>query len=86
MRACKSNLCQKVSILQMCHKCLIENFWSILKRKVYFDGWKAETNEVLIERTKKCLKIPLNVCQRLMRGLKTKVRKAADNGVLSVIN
>jgi hypothetical protein len=42
----------------MCHKCLIENFWSILKRKVYFDGWKAETNEVLIERTKKMLKNP----------------------------
>jgi hypothetical protein len=51
------------------------------------DGWKAETNEDLIKRIKEVLKeIPLNICQRLMRGLKTKVRKAADNGVLSVIN
>jgi transposase len=65
----------------------IENFWSILERKVYLNGWKAETNEDLIKRIKRVLKeIPPNVCQRLMRGLKTKVRKAADNGVLSVIN
>jgi hypothetical protein len=66
---------------------LIKNFWSILKRKVYLNSWKAETNEDLIKRIKRVLKeIPPNVCQRLMRGLKTKVRRAADNGVLSDIN
>lgn len=65
----------------------IEEFWSILKRKVYFDGWTAESDKHLIRKIKKELRnMPKNVCQNLMRGLKTKVRKAADNGVLSVIN
>jgi hypothetical protein len=65
----------------------IENFWSILKRRVYLNGWKAESDKDLIIKIKKELKnMPTNVCQRLMSGLKTKVRKAADNGVLSVIN
>jgi hypothetical protein len=41
----------------------------------------------LIIKIKKGLKnMPTNVCQRLMKGLKTKMRKVADNGVLSVIN
>jgi hypothetical protein len=65
----------------------IENFWGILKRRVYLNGWTAESDKDLIIKIKKELKnMPTNVCQRLMSGLKTKVRKAADNGVLSVIN
>ncbi len=65
----------------------IENFWSILKRRVYLNGWTEESDKDLIIKIKKELKnMPTNVCQRLMSGLKTKVRKAADNGVLSVIN
>jgi hypothetical protein len=65
----------------------IERFWSILKRKVYFDGWEAESNDHLIRKIKKELNnMPKTVCQSLMNGLKTQVRKAADNGVLSVIN
>jgi hypothetical protein len=65
----------------------IENFWSILKRRVYLNGWTAESDKDLIIKIQKELKnMPTNVCQRLMSGLKTKVRKAADNGVLSVIN
>ena len=65
----------------------IEIFWAILKRKVYSDDWTAESIEHLIKKIKKELKnMPSNVCQNLMSGLKTKVRKAADNGVLSVIN
>jgi hypothetical protein len=34
----------------------IQNFWSILKRKVYLDGWKVETSENLIKRIKKVFK------------------------------
>jgi transposase len=65
----------------------IENFWSILKSKVYSKGWTADSIEELIERIKlKLKKMPINICQSLMSGLKTKVRKAADNGLLSVIN
>ncbi len=67
--------------------CPIENFWSILKRKVYSNGYIAETTEDLIKRIKSELrKMPLKTCQNLMNSLKTKIRKAADNGVLSVIN
>jgi transposase len=65
----------------------IENFWSILKSKVYSNGWTADSTEKLVEKIKLELKkMPINICQRLMSGVKTKVRKAADKGVLSVIN
>jgi transposase len=65
----------------------IEKFWSILKRKVYSNGYIAETTEDLIKRMKSELrKMPLKTCQNLMNSLKTKIRKAADNGVLPVIN
>jgi hypothetical protein len=65
----------------------IENFWSILKSKVYSNGWTADSTEELVEKIKLELKkMSINICQRLMSGVKTKVRKAADKGVLSVIN
>ncbi len=41
----------------------------------------------LIRRIKNIIKnSPENLCQNLMRDLKTKVRKAADRGPLSVLN
>jgi hypothetical protein len=64
----------------------LKNF-GVFLREVYFDGWTAESDKHLIRKIKKELRnMPKNVCQNLMRGLKTKMRKAADNGVLSVIN
>ncbi len=65
----------------------IETFWANLKRKVYKNGWTASSTDELIKRIKKELKkIPVEDFQSLFRGLKTKIRKAADRGVLSVIN
>jgi hypothetical protein len=65
----------------------IENFWAILKERVYKNGWTAKNIEELIRKIKLELKnMPITICQNLVSGLKTKVRKAADNGVLSVIN
>jgi len=65
----------------------IEIFWANLKRKVYINGWTASSTDQLIKRINKVLKkIPVEDFQNLFRGLKTKIRKATDRGVLSVIN
>ncbi len=59
----------------------------IKKRNVYKNGWRGEKIEDLIVKIKKELKKLLpEICQNYLRTLKTKVRKAADNGVLSVVN
>jgi transposase len=65
----------------------IERFWAHLKRNVYENGWTAKTAEELIKKIKSEIKKfgPEN-CQALLQGTKTKIRKAADNGPLSVIN
>jgi transposase len=65
----------------------IERFWANLKKKVYEKDWTAQTPEELIKKIKSELrKMPSNTCQNLMRRVKTKVRTAADRGVLSVHN
>ena len=76
------------AILQMYCNCdPIEKFWALLKKSVYDSGWTCDTHEELITRIRYCLgKMPKDISQNLMRGVKTKVRKAADRGVLSVIN
>lgn len=65
----------------------IERFWAILQKKLYINGWTTEDINQLIRRIKNIIKNSSeNLCQNLMRGLKTKVRKAADRGPLSVLN
>lgn len=64
----------------------IENFWSILKRKVYEMGWEAQNEQQLIDRIKRKLKdIDLSVVQDLIRGVRTILRKIEDNGPLAAI-
>ena len=64
----------------------IENFWACLCQKVYEDGWQAQTQQELIERIERKLKdFDLNFLQTLMRGLKTKLRSIASNGVSSYL-
>lgn len=64
----------------------IERFWAILKERMYANGWATEDIQELIKRIKWCIKrMPKNISQNLLRDTKTKVRKAADKGVLSVI-
>jgi len=63
----------------------IEKFWAILKIDVYKDVWTAKTIPELIKRiTLKLKSLRPNLSQNLMKGLKTKVRNAEDNGVLLV--
>jgi len=65
----------------------IERFWAYLRQKLYENGWTTEDTAVLTRRITTIIrKSPENLCQNLTRGLKRKVRKAADRGVLSVIN
>ncbi len=65
----------------------IEKFWANLKRKVYKNGWTASSTDEQIKRIKKELKkTPVEDFQSLFGGLKTEIRKAADQGVLSMIN
>ena len=64
----------------------IEKFWAILKEKVYKDGWEASSFRMLKQRITSILsQLDNDFCQRLFSGLKSKLRIAADNGVLSVI-
>ncbi len=65
----------------------IETFWGNLKRNVYRNSFVAENTKKLNSKIKLKLKnMGTESVQNHMRGLKTKVRKAADRGVLSVIN
>ena len=63
----------------------IELFWNHLKARVYADGWEAENTQQLKFRISEKLATfsDFYFCN-LMSNLKTKVRKAADNGLISV--
>ena len=63
----------------------IENFWAILKQRVYQGGWKAKNKQDLIRRIKATAKkLDSNVFQKLFKGLKTKVRKASEGALKSI--
>lgn len=63
----------------------IENYFSILKQRVYAENWSAENRDQLIRRIKKCTKeISLQTYQSLFCNLKTKIRKASQFGLYSV--
>ena len=65
----------------------IEHYWSILKSNVYKNGWTAKSVKHLERRIRSTIKkTSAQTCQNLMRDIKTNTRKAADRGVLSIIN
>jgi hypothetical protein len=62
----------------------IENFWGCLVQKVYENGWEAKTEAQLSLRIKSKLKeFDIHFLQDLMKGVKGKLRKIADEGVFS---
>lgn len=64
----------------------IENFWSVLKRMVYDNGWEARNEQQLINRIKRKLKeIDINTVQNLNRDIRSTLRKIEDHGPLSVL-
>ena len=64
----------------------IEMYWSILKQKVYENNWSAKNRDQLIKRIKLCeKKIESTTYQNLFRSLKTKMRRAVEHGLESLI-
>ena len=60
----------------------IENFWSILKQKVYAGNWSAKSWEVLIRQIKKILReIDQNVIVKMFENLGDKINSAANCGL-----
>ena len=64
----------------------IENYWGILKMKVYEGNWSAKSREHLIRRIKiKQKEIDQNVVMKMFDKLKGKVHSANINGLNSLI-
>lgn len=59
----------------------IENFWAVLKRKVYEKGWEAQNDKQLIGRIKRKLK----EIDQSVEKVRYTLRKIGDNGPLSVL-
>ncbi len=65
----------------------IERFWAYLGKKLNEGSFSTDNIKTLVRRIRKIIRNrPENLCQNLMKRVKTKVRTAADRGVLSVIN
>lgn len=59
----------------------IENLWAILSRKVYENGWEAQSHEQLISRIKsKMNEINVLAVQSMMDNVKSKLHEIEING------
>ena len=57
----------------------VEDFWGLLKGKVYQGGWEADSEQQLKKRIKKCLReLDWEAVRGVMEKVKTNLRKAAD--------
>ena len=64
----------------------IENFWGILKMRVYDGNWTAKDRESLIRRIKKCIReMDMAVIVKMFNNLKAKVHRANQNGLTSLL-
>ena len=64
----------------------IENYWGILKIKVYEGNWSAKTREQLIRRVKiKQKEIDQAIVIKMFEKLKAKVHMGYGNGFNSLI-
>ena len=64
----------------------IENYWGILKIKVYEGNWSANTREQLIGRVKiKEKEVYQTIVIKMFEKLKAKVHMANENGLNSLI-
>lgn len=64
----------------------VENFWGVLDRMVYDNGWEAKTELHLVNRIAQKLKeIDITVVQAMMKTIKKTLRKIEDNGPLKTI-
>lgn len=64
----------------------IENFWAMLDRMVYKNGWEAKSEQQLVGRIRRKLKeVDYSVVQAMMKSIRPTLRKIEDNGPLSVL-
>ena len=64
----------------------IENYWGILKMKVYEGNWTAKDREQLIRRIKiKQKEINHDIVIKMFENLKRKVHLANENGLNSLL-
>ena len=64
----------------------IENYWGILKMKVYEGNWSAKDREALIRRIKiKQKEIDQDIVIKMFENLKPKVHMANENGLSSLL-
>lgn len=64
----------------------IEEFWALLSRKVYNNGWEATDEEHLRRRIRqKIREIDVGTIQRLMLHVRRKLRQIEDHGPLAAI-
>lgn len=64
----------------------IENFWALLDRMVYKNGWEAKSEQQLVGRIRRKLKeVDYSVVQAMMKSIRPTLRKIEDNGPLSVL-
>ena len=64
----------------------IENYWGILKMKVYEGNWSAKDREALIRRIKiKQKEINQGTVIKMFENLKEKVHMANENGLTSLL-
>ncbi len=71
-----------------CRKiCPIENFWGLLKQKVYADDFQAGSRDELIQRIRKCARqVSPKVYRKMMAQLGPKVRKAAKMDLILLLD
>ena len=64
-------------------ECLpIEDFWSILKGKVYEKNWQAKTLHQLHLRIRKCLReVAMNLEKRLFESTRPRLSKIKSHGL-----
>ena len=61
----------------------IENFWSIIKSRVYKDGWKAKNSKVLEARIVNCIKkVQESELAALFETLLPNLRRVGRKGVI----
>ena len=64
----------------------IENFFGILKQKVYEGNWSAKSRQLLIRRIKKCIKeIDMDIVIKMFDNLDEKIRQAQQYGLDSLL-
>ena len=74
---------QKIKFVEKCENPANEDFWSILKGKLYENGWKAENLTLLKNRIRLCVrKMDPNLVHRLLAGTSARLNNVRNNDLI----